>query len=82
MRYNCDSSDRSCVLYLITGAGDAHTEVSYKPTFLTDNELKHLILKVRIYENNNKCGLDIWFGVNSCNYDMWKRDSSRLYLIT
>ncbi len=34
------------------GAGDLHTELSYKPNFLSDSELKHLVLKVRIVTPN------------------------------
>ena len=32
---------------LISGTGNTSTDGSYKPSFLTDQELKHLILEVR-----------------------------------
>lgn len=39
-------------LKTIRGAIHSYTEGHYKPSFLTDKELKHLILQVNIYDSS------------------------------
>lgn len=43
--YSCIIVDNNFVFRIFTGTGNTSTDGTYKPSFLTDQELKHLILE-------------------------------------